>query len=105
MHSVVHLRISDNVLSLEDFPVVEATIEDGIIVKLEQLRAGSTYRWNGMSAPYIGMNLHRLLKWLYHDSTGHHPESYNEICFPPYYHWTSIYTMVVLQKKLEECAK
>ncbi len=77
--SIVHLRISDNVLKDEDWGYVEATIVNGRITALREVEQGC-YGWG--YAPTVSWKLGRLLAWLDHDSTGSHPEQYHEIRIP-----------------------
>lgn len=79
MKSIVHLRISDNVLEEDDWPVVEATLTDGRITELKEIKSG-VYSWG--VAPTIGWLIKPLLTWLRYDPTGSHPETYHEIRIP-----------------------
>jgi len=70
----VFIRISDNVLEKEDWPVNLLIIRDGLVVKEEEICPGA-YRFEYME----GWTTHELCLWSQYDSTGSHPENYHEI--------------------------
>lgn len=100
MKSVFHLRISDNVLQDEDWPIVEATMVNSRIIELKEINPGA-YGWDVVS---IGMRIDTLLKWLKYDPTGVHPEHYCQIRLLPDGKWENVYTMEKLKVLLELAA-
>ncbi len=76
---VYRIRISDNVLDEEDWPIREILIRDGVIVNVLDVHHG-VYSW-GETTPTIGWDLERLCEWLDFDPTGSHPENWHEILF------------------------
>jgi hypothetical protein len=68
------VRISDNILDKEDWPVIELTFSNGKIVSEKTLNKGA-YAFES----FIGWDRVDLLGWLAMDSTGQHPETYHSI--------------------------
>lgn len=102
MKSVIHLRISDNVLKDEDWPIVEATMVNSHIVELKEIQRGA-YVWR--NSVFIGMRIDTLLKWLKHaEPTDAHPEYYCQIRLLPNGKWENVYTMEKLKVLLELAA-
>ena len=103
MKSIVHLRISDNVLKDEDWPIVEATMVNSHIVELKEISRGA-YVWR--DSVFIGMRIDTLLKWLKHDPTGTHPEIRHQLKHPqqPRTEWRSPTKMESLKRIIEDAA-
>lgn len=83
MKSNIQIRMSDNVLSEEEFGYATITfINDRIIEIHETVR--SCYEWT--EGPTIGWNSFQLFQWLRESDNignhGKHPEYYNQIRIP-----------------------
>jgi len=73
-NGTLKVRISDNVLDKEDWPVIELTLFGGFIVEEKVLNKG-IYAFDS----FIGWDRVDLLSWLTVDYTGQHPEMSHEI--------------------------
>lgn len=73
----LRVRISDNVLEEKAWPVEEVTISRGAIVAQRSIERGHAYAFPEM----VGWTTAALIEWLNYDSTGEHPEVYNEALF------------------------
>ncbi|RLF84616.1 hypothetical protein DRN34_05435 [Thermococci archaeon] len=71
---VIMVRISDNVLSDEDWPVIKFTFTGGKITGQEVMKDG-VYAVEDL----VGLDRVDFLGWLTEDTTGQHPEIYHEI--------------------------
>lgn len=80
MAKKVKVRISDNVLDDEDWPVYELEIEPhkGELVVMAQ----RVVNLGAYGQDFTGFNLKRLSNWLCWDPTGQHPEVWHEIWTP-----------------------
>ena len=76
MTTALLIRLSDNVLDTDHFPVRRIEFSEGYIVSAEDIHKG-VYSTNGF--PDVGWHVNDLLDWLDFDSTGQHPEEYHEI--------------------------
>ena len=75
-HGTLYIRTSDNVLEEEDYGVAKLELEKGIIISFEILKEGV----HDLDHLRSRLNNKRdILKWAHFDSTGDHPEMYNEI--------------------------
>ena len=101
MKSVIHLRISDNVLDPPQWPVVEATIVDGRIIELKEINPG-VYGWP--AAVSIGSTIDHLQHWLKYDGTPTHPVADHDIKLPDEEKWRNIFKMDVFKQLLEEAS-
>jgi hypothetical protein len=70
------VRLSDNVLEDDDWPVRRIEIQEKVIVGVEDIQQG-VYGTGHM--PDVGWGLSQLVGWLSYDGTGQHPENYHEI--------------------------
>jgi hypothetical protein len=80
MKSVLRIRVSDNVLDPEDWPVRKLVIEDGQIVEHTDMTEG-IYSFS-KDAPQTGKSLEYLVAWASVDNTGKHPEIYHDVMGP-----------------------
>ncbi len=71
---VLTVRISDNVLEPEDWPIDGLTLVDGVVVGQLHLIKGA-YRLPNME----GWTTQQLMEWTQYDPVGSHPEQYYEI--------------------------
>ena len=74
----LHIRVSDNVLEEEDWPIRKLTL-DLVTKKVtfhEDLAPGA---YSLDTAPRTGWTLEKVQRWTAVDPTGWHPETYNEI--------------------------
>lgn len=94
---VLYVRVSDNVLSDEDFAVRRILIENGTVVGHTDLNPG-VYGFDFM--PNDGWTLDQVLNWTSYDPTGQHPEVYHEVRGVLTDHFTSCYHMEDLVKML-----
>lgn len=74
---VMRIRMSDNVLEDDDWPVRDILVRAGRIVSVQDIHHG-VYSFSS-HAPTIGWDMEQLCEWLAHDPTGRHPEQWNEI--------------------------
>lgn len=70
------VRISDNVLDEDDWPVRRIEIQGEVIVSVEDIHQG-VYAMDEM--PDKGWDLDRLITWSSYDGTGTHPENFYEV--------------------------
>lgn len=75
---VVRVRIADNVLDDEDWPVAELVINDGLVVSQRVVHPGA-YRIDDM----VGWSVDELSAWSSYDGTGHMPENFQEVALGP----------------------
>ncbi len=103
MRSIIHVRISDNVLKADDWGSNEITIVDGRVTTIKEIEP-SCYVWR--SSIFIGMTVETLLKWFKQDNTGKHPEVYHELKHPqqPRTEWRSPMKMESLKRIIEDAA-
>ena len=74
----LYARISDNVLGEPDWPIAKVHFDQGVVVRVEE-HAKGVY---GMS-DFVGKTIEDMALWTQHDSTGSHPEQYNELSPDP----------------------
>jgi len=70
----LYVRLSDNVLELEDWPVAKLTIQGNSVKKMEVVCKGA-YDLPNM----VGWTLADVAEWSRYDSTGYHPEEYHDV--------------------------
>lgn len=77
MRKRFHIRISDNVLEPEDWPIAVIYIRGHLntIASIDTSVKSGCYSFPSM----LGWNLTQLFNWLKYDATGQHPETYHEI--------------------------
>lgn len=90
----VQVRIADNVLDAEEWPVWEIEIRDGRLHEIDRIRGG-VYGDLGLA---LGATVDDLVAWTQHDGTGSHPETYHQLrvasCSPLYGEgWRSHWSM------------
>ena len=82
------LRVSDNVLDEEDWPIFIVYIDDGKVRYQRQETTGAH------PAPYMfGWPVEKIAEWLRHDDTGEYPEMYHDIYSGKHGKFTSIYEL------------
>lgn len=69
-------RVSDNVLDDKDWPVVEADVEGGVVVRRWVVNKGA---YGTDTILPVGMTVSEICEWTRHDGTGRHPEQYYEL--------------------------
>lgn len=83
--TTILIRISDNVLDTEDWPIwLLLYNNEGMLFKSVLVKEGAYSRLGSYECPthgtcplHIGSTLEDLEKWEQYDSTGHHPEEYH----------------------------
>lgn len=79
--AVIAVRISDNVLDEEDWPVhILRFREDGVCIRQTVENEGAYIMHN-----FVDQNLHELVKWSNRDLTDHYVEMLNELCIFMYF--------------------
>jgi hypothetical protein len=73
---VLFVRISDNVLDKDDWPVRQLFITDGKVTRILEHRSGA---YGLDRAPTVGWTLEQIEKWAAYDPTGQHPEVYHDV--------------------------
>lgn len=81
----IKIRISDNVLEEEDWPVFELTLGELEVTETKILQPGVYGRG------FTGMPIERLLELLHFDPTGQHPEISYDIWDPDQEQWVIKY--------------
>jgi hypothetical protein len=78
MKKYLKVRVSDNVLGIENRTILELTMDNDSNGVLQVVEQEVTYQ--GVYYPQLaGMKFKDLLAWVQQDPTGQHPEVYNEI--------------------------
>jgi len=75
---VVRVRIADNVLDDEDWPVSELVINNGLVVLQRFVHPGA-YSIDNM----VGWGVDEVAAWSSYDGTGHIPENFQEVSLGP----------------------
>lgn len=99
MRSILYVRLSDNVLEKEDWPIARLMVEAGVITARERVHIGA-YSWAGQ--PDVGWSLERLLEWSRRDYTGQHPELCHEVSIALGGPWSDYCTLEDLQKFVKQ---
>lgn len=85
------LRVSNNVLPRDDFPVFSVKVQQGMVVARDPEAPGLLQ---------FGSPVEAIQHWLAYDPTGTHPEEYQEVYDPRTEEWRSGLSLEELQDLL-----
>lgn len=75
----INIRVSDNVLSEDCWPVYQLNVENGIIIGVKRLVNGV---YSGSGLPKIGCTVDDIIAWSREHEDETHPQIYNEVLTP-----------------------